>query len=50
MYAGMGGFIAQLAQAMCCLENLMHLSGEAKKHMKPALSLCPLWLELPFLG
>ena len=38
---------------MCCLEYLMYLSAEVKKHTKPALSLCPLcflWLELPFLA
>ena len=47
---------------MRCLEYLLHLLGEAKKHTKPELSLCSLcplcslcslcslWLELPFLG
>jgi len=33
----MGGFIAQLAKTMGCLEYLMHRSGEAKKYTKPAL-------------
>jgi len=34
----------------CCREYLIRLSGEAKNHQKPALSLCSLWLELRFLG